>query len=63
MTTNAISPRFNRSELRILVVLFSAMTIVKTGIQMGNALFPSISRLMNVPISTVTFLVSVWAFT
>jgi len=56
------SSRFSRSEMAVLVVLFSATVTVGTGIQMGNALFPALSRLMNVPISTVTLLVSVWAF-
>jgi predicted MFS family arabinose efflux permease len=30
---------------------------------MGNVLFPSLSRLLDVPLGTVTLLVSVWAFT
>jgi len=63
MKFKSIKPRFSRDELILLAILFSATMIVATGIQMGNALFPSISRLMNVPISSVTFLVSVWAFT
>jgi predicted MFS family arabinose efflux permease len=57
-----VGSRFNRSELAVLAVLFSATVIVGTGIQMGNALFPALSRLMDVPVSTVTLLVSVWAF-
>jgi len=63
MRTKVSNPRFNRSEITLLAILFSSTMIVATGIQMGNALFPSLSRLMNVPISTVTLLVSVWAFT
>jgi DHA1 family inner membrane transport protein len=39
------------------------VVIVGTGIQMGGALFPALSRLMGVPVSTVSLLVSVWAFT
>ena len=58
-----MKPRFSHSELLLLAILFSATAIVATGIQMGNALFPSLSRLMNVPVGTVTLLVSVWAFT
>ena len=58
-----LKPRFSRDELAVLVVLFSATVIVATGIQMGNALFPSLSRLMGVPVSRITLLVSVWAFT
>lgn len=54
---------FSRDKQILLAILFTSTMIVATGIQMGNALFPSISRLMNVPISTVTFLVTVWAFT
>jgi predicted MFS family arabinose efflux permease len=57
-----VRSRFSRGELAVLAVLFSATVIVGTGIQMGNVLFPALSRLMNVPISTVTLLVSVWAF-
>ncbi len=53
----------SRSERIILVLFFSMTLIVVTGIQMGNVLFPSLARLMDVPISTVTLLVSVWAFT
>jgi predicted MFS family arabinose efflux permease len=58
-----LKPRFSSDELAVLVVLFSATVIVATGIQMGNALFPSLSRLMGVPVSRVTLLVSVWALT
>jgi DHA1 family inner membrane transport protein len=58
-----LKPRFSRDEMAVLVVLFSAMVTVATGIQMGNAIFPSLSRLMGVPVSRVTLLVSVWAFT
>ena len=60
---NEAKPRFNRDELALLVVLFSAMVVVGTGIQMGSALLPALSRLMGVPVSTVTLLISVWAFT
>ena len=63
MKTKFIKTHFSRDKRILLAILFIATMIVATGIQMGNALFPSISRLMNVPISTVTFLVSVWAFT
>jgi DHA1 family inner membrane transport protein len=63
MKTKFKKTHFSRDNRILLAILFSATMIVATGIQMGNALFPSISRLMNVPISTVTFLVSVWAFT
>jgi DHA1 family inner membrane transport protein len=56
-------PRFSRSELAVLAVLFGATVIVATGIQMGNVLFPALSRLMDVPVGTATLLVSVWAFT
>lgn len=63
MRAKVIKPGFNRSELTLLVILFSATMIVATGTQMGNALFPSLSRLLDVPISTVTLLVSVWAGT
>jgi len=58
-----LKPRFSHNELALLALLFSATVVIATGIQMGNALFPSLSRLMNVPVSTVTLLVSVWAFT
>lgn len=60
---NEVKPRFSRDELILLAVLFSAVVIVGTGIQMGSALFPALSRLMGVPVDTVTLLVSVWAFT
>jgi len=63
MKTKFKKTYFSRDNRILLAILFSATMIVATGIQMGSALFPSISRLMNVPISTVTFLVSVWAFT
>lgn len=63
MGKKQLKPYFSRNELVILAVLSSATLIVATGIQMGNALFPALSRLMNVPIGTVTLLVSVWAFT
>jgi predicted MFS family arabinose efflux permease len=56
-------PRFSRHEIVLLTILFSATFVVATGIQMGNALFPSLSRLLDVPLGTVTTLVSVWAFT
>ena len=56
-------PRFSRHELVLLAILFSAIFVVGTGIQMGNALFPALSRPLGVPVSTVTLLVSVWAFT
>ena len=56
-------PRFSRRELVLLAILFSATFVVATGIQMGNALFPALSRLLDVPVGTVTLLVSVWAFT
>lgn len=56
-------PRFSRDELTLLAVLFSAMVVVGTGIQMGSALLPAMSRLMDVPVSTATLLISVWAFT
>jgi len=54
---------FSRREMILLIILFSATFVVATGIQMGNALFPALSRLLDVPVSTVTLLVSVWAFT
>jgi predicted MFS family arabinose efflux permease len=54
---------FSRRELLSLAILFSATFVVATGIQMGNALFPALSRLLDVPLGTVTLLVSVWAFT
>jgi DHA1 family inner membrane transport protein len=60
---NEVKPRFSRDELILLAILFSAVVIVGTGIQMGSALFPALSRLMGVPVETVTLLVSVWAFT
>jgi len=56
-------PRFSRRELVLLAILFGATFVVATGIQMGNALFPALSRLLGVPVGTVTLLVSVWAFT
>jgi predicted MFS family arabinose efflux permease len=56
-------PSFSRRELILLIILFSATFVVATGIQMGNALFPALSRLLDVPLGTVTTLVSVWAFT
>jgi MFS family permease len=55
--------RFSRREMVLLTILFSATFVVATGIQMGNALFPAPSRLLDVPVSTVTLLISVWAFT
>jgi DHA1 family inner membrane transport protein len=55
--------RFSRREMVLLTILFSATFVVATGIQMGNALFPALSRLLDVPLGTVTLLVSVWAFT
>jgi predicted MFS family arabinose efflux permease len=55
--------RFSRHEMILLTILFSATFVVATGIQMGNALFPTLSRLLDVPVGTVTLLVSVWAFT
>jgi len=60
---NEVKPRFSRDELVLLAILFSAVVIVGTGIQMGSALFPALSRLMGVPVDTITLLVSVWAFT
>ena len=54
---------FSRDERTLLVVLFSATAIVATGIQMGGALFPALSRLLDVPVSRVTLLTSIWAFT
>ncbi len=60
---NEAKPHFNRNERVILTVLFSAMVIVATGVQMGSTLLPAISRWMGVPVSTVALLVSVWAFT
>jgi predicted MFS family arabinose efflux permease len=54
---------FSRRELLSLAILFGATFIVATGIQMGNALFPALSRMLDVPLGTVTLLVSVWAFT
>lgn len=59
---NPFQPRFRRDELVLLVVLFSAALIVTTGIHMGDVLFPPLSRLFNVPVSTATLLVSVWAW-
>lgn len=56
-------PRLGRNELTVLAVLFSAMAVVVTGIQMGSALFPALSRLMGVPLGAVTLLTSAWAFT
>jgi predicted MFS family arabinose efflux permease len=63
MRDEAPKPRFSRREMVLLTILFSATFVVATGIQMGNALFPALSRLLDVPVSTVTLLVSVWAFT
>ena len=63
MRDEAPKPRFSRREMVLLTILFSATLVVATGIQMGNALFPALSRLLDVPVSTVTLLVSVWAFT
>ena len=60
---NDRKPHFSRDELILLVILFSATVIVATGIQMGSALFPALSRLLGVPVSIVTLLTSVWAFT
>ena len=60
---NEAKLHFSRNELTLLAVLFSAMVVIGTGIQMGSALLPALSRLMGVPISTVTLLISVWAFT
>ena len=54
-------PRFSRDELVLLAILFSSVVAVGTGVQMGSALFPALSRLMGVPVSTVTLLTSVWA--
>lgn len=56
-------PGQSRNETTVLILLFSMTLIVGTGIQMGSALFPSLARLLDVPVSTVTLLVSVWAFT
>jgi DHA1 family inner membrane transport protein len=55
--------RFSSRELVLLAILSGATFAVATGIQMGNALFPALSRLLGVPVGTVTLLVSVWAFT
>jgi DHA1 family inner membrane transport protein len=63
MKEEACQPSFSRRELILLIILFGATFVVATGIQMGNALFPSLSRLLEVPLGTVTTLVSVWAFT
>ncbi|MBM4466466.1 MAG: MFS transporter [Chloroflexi bacterium] len=63
MNSGTQKPRFNPRELIFLAVLFSATFVVATGIQMGNVLFPALSRLLGVPVGTVTLLVSVWAFT
>ncbi len=63
MKEEVSKPRFSRREMVLLTILFSATFVVATGIQMGNALFPALSRLLDVPVSTVTLLVSVWAFT
>jgi len=60
---NEVKPRFSRDELILLAVLFSASVIWATGVQMGSALFPSVSRLMGVPVGTATLLTSVWALT
>jgi len=63
MRDEAPKPRFSRREMVLLTILFSVTFVVATGIQMGNALFPALSRLLDVPVSTVTLLVSMWAFT
>lgn len=55
--------RFSRNEVVVLALLFAAWLVVGTGIQMQNVLFPSLSRLMGVPVTTTTLLVSVVAFT
>ena len=55
---NEAKPRFSRDELVLLAILFSSVVAVGTGIQMGSALFPALSRLMRVPVSTVTLLTS-----
>ena len=60
---NEVKPRFSRDELVLLAILFSSVVAVGTGVQMGSALIPALSRLMSVPVSTVTLLTSVWAFT
>lgn len=56
-------PRFRQNELLVLAVVFSTSVVVSTGIQMGTALFPALSDLFAVPVSRVTLLASVWAFT
>jgi predicted MFS family arabinose efflux permease len=58
-----VTRRFSRTELTLLTLLFSARVVAVTGIQMGSALFPALSRLLDVPVSTVTLLTSAWAFT
>ncbi|MDI7277137.1 MAG: hypothetical protein QME94_14270, partial [Anaerolineae bacterium] len=58
-----VSGALSRRELVLVAVLLAASAIVFTGIQMGSALFPALSRLTGVPVSTVTLLASVWAFT
>jgi len=60
---NEARPRFSRDELVLLAILFGSVVAVGTGVQMGSALIPALSRLMRVPVSTVTLLTSVWAFT
>lgn len=63
MTETTARPRFSGREVALLAVLFGTAVVVSTGIQMGNPLFPSLSRLLDVPVERVALLVSVWAFT
>jgi predicted MFS family arabinose efflux permease len=60
---NRKSNRFTGKQIGLIVLLFSASFVVGTGIQMGNALFPGLSRLMDVPLEQITLLTSAWAFT
>jgi len=56
-------PRFRSDERLLLALLFGASLVVVTGVQMVSALFPTLSRLVGVPVSTVALLTSVRAFT
>ena len=60
---NSLEPHFTRRELVLILILFSTVVVVITGIQMEPAIFPALSRLFGVPLGEVTFLTSIWAFT
>jgi predicted MFS family arabinose efflux permease len=59
---NSNDAAFDRREVALMATMLIAVFAISTSAQMGSALYPGISRLLNAPLTSVTRLASAWAF-